>query len=187
MLYSRSMASEPADKPQRVFFALWPDASMKAMLAELAREIARESGGRPTTPDLIHLTLAFLGEQPAARVEALRCVGIGIRAAAFTLTLDAVGSFPRARIAWLGADAPQPGLAALHGELAAALRVGGFAVDQRPYAPHLTLARRSALATPRRLPQPICWRVNSFVLVESELRRSGAAYRAIAEWSLATA
>src|SRR5271167_1737069 len=141
MLYSGRMAPEPLDKPQRVFFALWPDAPMQAMLAALAREIARESGGRPTAPDLIHLTLAFLGEQQADRVDTLRRVGAGIRARTFTLTLDAVGGFPRTGIAWLGSNAPQPDLAALQGELAAALRVDGFAIDERPYAPHLTLAR----------------------------------------------
>src|SRR5271169_3164256 len=123
MLYSGRMARKPVDQLQRVFFALWPDAPVRAMLCELAREIARESGGRPTAPDLVHLTLAFLGEQPAVGVETLRCVGAGIRARAFTLTLDAVGCFPRAGIAWLGASAPQPDLTALQGSLAAALRV----------------------------------------------------------------
>ncbi len=187
MLYSARMAQAPVGKPQRVFFALWPDASLRALLFELAREVARESGGRPTAPHLIHLTLAFLGEQPAARVEALRAVGAGIRAPAFALALDAVGGFARSGIAWLGAQAPQPDLAALHAELAAALRAHGFAVEEKPYVPHLTLSRRSAGTTARRLAQPLVWRVSSFVLVESVLGRDGSAYTRIAEWPLAAA
>lgn len=187
MLYSARMAFAPVGKSQRVFFALWPDAPLRSLLCELSREVAREGGGRPTAPQLIHLTLAFLGEQPPPRVEALRGAGAEVRAAAFALTLDAVGGFARTGIAWLGAHAPQPGLAALHAALAAALRSRGFAVDDRPYVPHLTLARRSAATTARRLAQPLVWRVSSFALVESVLGREASTYRTIAEWPLAAA
>src|ERR1700681_3398212 len=156
------------------------------MLADLAREVTRESGGRPTAPGLLHLTLAFLGDQPSARIEALQRLAGGIRANAFTLALDELGAFPRSGIAWLGASAPRPGLSVLHGELAAALRTQGFPVDKRPYAPHLTLARRSGMVNARRLPEAISWPVASFALVVSELGRDGPAYRRIAEWPLAT-
>ena len=184
MLYSGRMAPERFAKPQRVFFALWPDASLRAPLADLALEVAGESGGRPTAPNLLHLTLAFLGDQPAARVEALCRVGAGIRAPAFALTLDTIGAFQRTGIAWLGASAPQRELGALQGELAVALRASGFVLDARPYAPHLTLARRCAVAAERRLAQPLCWHVSSLVLVESESGRAGPAYRTLAEWPL---
>src|SRR5271169_1260781 len=110
------MAPVPGQRPQRVFFALWPDASMRATLADLAREVARETGGRPTAPSQIHLTLAFLGDQPAPRVETLRLLGGDLRSRAFALALDALGGFPRTGIAWLGASVAQPGLEALHGE-----------------------------------------------------------------------
>lgn len=182
--FGGGMVPDAPDKSQRVFFALWPDASVHAVLAELAREVAHEGGGRATAASLIHLTLAFLGDQPAIQVESLRSLGGGIRARAFALALDAIGGFARTGIAWLGASAPQPELAELHGELTTALRVRGFAVDERPYAPHLTLARRSAATIERRLPQPICWRVTSFMLVVSELGRKGPAYRRLAEWPL---
>ena len=49
---------------QRLFFALWPDAATSVALAALAQQIAAESGGRPTAPGNVHLTLAFLGDQP---------------------------------------------------------------------------------------------------------------------------
>ena len=81
----------------------------------------------------------------------------------------------------------QPELAALHDDLTRALQSRGFPVDERPYAPHLTLARRSTTVIDRRLSQPIRWRVNSFTLMASELASSGPAYRTIAEWSLVTA
>lgn len=172
---------------QRVFFALWPDAAARTKLAELARATAGKNGGRPTPPDLIHLTLAFLGSQSAARVLMLRQIAGGIRSPSFVLALDQLGTFPRAGIAWLGASVRQPGLDALHGRLATALRAQSFAIDARPYAPHLTLTRRGGNEIDSRLPQPVSWRVTSFALVESEFGGDGTAYRTLAQWPLAMA
>src|SRR5271165_2908687 len=135
------MAPERLAKPQRVFFALWPDATLRVLLSSLAADVARESGGSPTASNHLHLTLAFLGDQPPERVEALRRIGAGIRARAFALALDTIGGFRRAGIAWLGASAPQSELGALQRELAAALHASGFELETRPYAPHLTLSR----------------------------------------------
>ena len=176
-----------ADSTQRVFFALWPDAPARAIIAGLAREVALESGGRPTALNHIHLTLAFVGEQPAIRVDSLRRLAGVVRARAFMLALDEIGGFRRTGIAWLGSSAAQPELAALHDDLTSALQSRGFPVDERSYAPHLTLARRSTTVVDRRLSQPIRWRVNSFTLMASELASSGPAYRTIAEWPLVTA
>src|SRR5580704_3294268 len=131
------MARDTDVKAQRVFFALWPGAGARARVAELAREVGSESGGRPTAANLLHLTLAFLGDQPDGAVVALRGLAGAIVARRFVLALDAVGAFRHAGIVWLGATAPPPALAALHDALAAALRGQGFPVDERPYAPHL--------------------------------------------------
>jgi 2'-5' RNA ligase len=62
----------------RAFFALWPDATVRAALAPLVRDIARKVHGRPTAVESIHLTLAFLGEVaeercPRSRRSARRC------------------------------------------------------------------------------------------------------------------
>jgi 2'-5' RNA ligase len=169
---------------QRVFFALWPDTTARAALASLARDVALESGGRPTKPNLIHLTLAFVGDQPTSRVDTLRRLAGGIRARGFVLELDEIGGFRRTGIAWLGASTPPPDLSVLHDALAASLRTQGLPVDERPYTPHLTLARRSATALDRRLAQPVRWRVASFALVASELASRGPSYRTLAEYPL---
>lgn len=173
-----------ASATQRVFFALWPDAQVRAQLASLAREVALESGGRPTLPDRIHLTLAFIGEQSTIRVDSLCRLGGLIRARDFVLTLNRIGGFSRTGVAWLGASAAQAELTALHAEVTAALRSRGFPIEERPYAPHLTLARHSTTLVERTLPQPISWRATSFSLVASELAAGGPAYRSIAAWPL---
>jgi 2'-5' RNA ligase len=184
LLYSCGVIDPAGEKSRRFFFALWPDEAARALLAGLAREVALESGGRPTMPALIHLTLAFVGAQPAIRVDSLRRLAGLVRARAFVLAFDKIGGFQRTGIAWLGSSAPQAELLALQRDLTDALRLRAFPVDDRPYAPHLTLARHSATIVDRGLSQPIGWRVNSFTLVASETAASGPAYRTVAEWPL---
>ena len=169
----------------RVFFAVWPEPSLGAALAALAAEVAREAGGRPTALENIHLTLAFLGAQPVPRMAALCALAARVGGHSFVLTLDEIGCFRKAGIAWLGASAPQLELIALQQRLASELRARRFPVDERPYAPHLTLARRVEVGIRRSLSAPIVWKVGSFALMASETTARGPSYRSLAEWPLA--
>jgi 2'-5' RNA ligase len=169
----------------RVFFAVWPEPSLRASLAALAAEVAREARGRPTVPENIHLTLAFLGGQPVSRMAPLCALAARVGGQRFSMTLDEIGCFRQAGIAWLGASAAQLELIALQGRLAGELRARGFPIDERPYAPHLTLARRVEVGIRRSLAAPIVWKVTSFALVASETTASGPSYRSLAEWPLA--
>jgi len=170
----------------RVFFAVWPEPSLRASLAELTTEVARDARGRPTAPENIHLTLAFLGEQAVSRMAPLCALAARVGGHRFVLTLDEIGCFRKAGIAWLGASAPQFELVALQKRLAGGLQARDFPVDQRPYAPHLTLARRIEVAIRRSLAAPIVWKVSSFALMASETTASGPSYRSLAEWPLAS-
>src|SRR5690606_7323542 len=58
--------ADPAGR--RVFFALWPDARTAAVLSGWAQDAHAMCGGRIMRPDTLHLTLAFLGMVPHARV-----------------------------------------------------------------------------------------------------------------------
>lgn len=178
--------AETGSQLKRYFFALWPDPPARAALARLAREVALESCGRPQLPDLIHLTLAFVGPQPAIRVDSLRRLGNLIRGRTFTLALDRIGVFQKTAVAWLGASRLPEELSALHRDLADALRSRGFPIDTRPYAPHLTLARKATASVERRLSEPIQWRVNAFALVSSDTSGPSPVYRNVGQWSLVT-
>jgi len=152
----------------RLFFAVWPDPGAAARLASLAGDLAGVCAGKPVPGEKIHLTLAFLGEttpeRAAAAIEAAR----GVRFAPFGLGLDSVGSFRAARVAWAGSLEPQPGLAALQADLATRLRAAGFALEERPFSAHATLARRAMRAVPRARIEPVAWTVDAFALVRSE-------------------
>jgi RNA 2',3'-cyclic 3'-phosphodiesterase len=152
----------------RLFFAVWPDALAAARLAALAGDAATVSGGKAIPAAKIHLTLAFLGEIPPEAAAAAIGAAHGVRFAPFGLTLDCVGSFRAARVAWAGSLAPQPGLEALQADLAARLRAAAFALEERPFAAHATLARRAMRAVPRARIAPVAWTVDAFTLVRSE-------------------
>jgi len=160
----------------RLFFALWPDEAAARGLERLAVEVAVRTQGKPVPRSKIHLTLAFLGEvagRIAFEPEA-------IATPAFDLVLDCVGSFAGTRVAWAGFVEPPPALANLQAQLARELRGQGLRLEDRPFAPHLTLARHIGATQPRQAIDPIDWRVREVVLVKSQAGR----YSAVNAWSL---
>ena len=65
-----------------------------------------------------------------------------------------------------------------------ALAEAGFALETRPFRPHVTLARRCVQPLPRARCAPIRWRVDRLCLIGSELRPEGPVYRELAAWPL---
>ena len=94
-----------------------------------------------------------------------------------------MGSFPRARVLWCGADTAPPPLAGLVLALRAGLVGCGFALDERPYRPHATLARKAPALEARTLNPPIRWLVDSFVLACGQ-EGPPPRYRILRRWSL---
>src|SRR5258708_4828397 len=97
-------------------------------------------------PELMHVTLAFLGWTPDDQLDAVVAAG---RVAAqaqgpFELVFACAGRFPdrgKPRVVWLGIGAGKPELATLAGAVPDELRRRDLKFDDRPFAPHLTLAR----------------------------------------------
>ncbi|MEX0959040.1 MAG: RNA 2',3'-cyclic phosphodiesterase [Burkholderiales bacterium] len=171
--------------PARLFFALWPDERVRRELAAWAHALHRETGGRVTRADSIHLTLLFLGEVEAEDFDRVRELGTGVSASAFDLSIDTAGCWKHNRIAWAAPAAiPQP-LAMLAEQLSAGGGAAGFEPELRPYKPHVTLLRKAQCRPLQWTPSaPIEWRVERFVLVRSILHREGAIYEEMAHWPL---
>jgi 2'-5' RNA ligase len=153
----------------RLFFAIVPAEDALRELARAAADIAAGTGGRAMAGDKIHLTLAFLGEIAEDRVPDARAAASAVRARPFTLVLDRLGSFRRAGVAWAGASMPDPELLRLQGTLAVHLEARGFALEVRPFAPHVTLARKVERPLAARELEAVGWRVTDFTLVRSNL------------------
>jgi 2'-5' RNA ligase len=101
---------------------------------------------RRVKPENLHVTLAFLGWTPDEKlgdvVDAAREGAAGV--SAFTLAFDRAGRFPdsgRPRVVWLGMSEGSDRVLELGVGVYAGLRSHRLRFDERPVAPHLTLAR----------------------------------------------
>lgn len=108
---------------------------------------------RPVPSTRWHLTVAFLGEVAEHRLQALTAAlsAVAEESGPIELRLRGAGTFParpeRARVLWVGVAGARPGMERLAERSAAAARSAGIPVDDRAYAPHLTLARARGQST----------------------------------------
>ena len=149
-----------------------------------------------------HLTLAFLGEvaeERAARVhQAIGRAADGWRDAALgapELRLAGGGRFGRGRftVLWVGVDGERESLGRLSRLVCRELKRERFPYDDKPYKPHLTVARpgdrldRAAVAADRAALAEYrgpAWRVETVELVRSHVGPRPR-YEHLAEWRLA--
>lgn len=130
-----------------------------------------------------HLTLAFLGQLPAAQAE---CVlqAMPLAVAPFELVLTALERFPTANGRIFAATAPaSPPLLALQQQVAAVLAQCGIRCEDKgqPFLPHVTLARLPAAcrAEVPRLPVRVPLQVQGAHLYVSEQVDGQRVYRVL--------
>lgn len=100
---------------------------------------------------LLHVTLAFLGEQPESRLAALEEAGAAAAHASTSgrLRLGTAGHFGSARaprVLWVDLAGDLHALTALHAQLTQQLKASEFPTEERPFRAHITLARRREVA-----------------------------------------
>ena len=180
----------PGDRV-RAFVALELGAALREAMGALQARLRPGLGGiRMVRPEGIHLTLRFLAETTPRQVATLAptlaraasaCPPVEVRAAG-------LGTFPEhgaPRVLWLGLDLP-PEVLELQSACERAARAAGFAPEARAFRPHLTLGRwRDRAARPVLPPADLgSTRLESLVLLRSELRPDGAVYTDLARFSL---
>jgi 2'-5' RNA ligase len=168
----------------RLFFALWPDDALRAELAEARLEVARLSGGRPTLPVTMHMTLVFCGNVPDKRVLEMQMVAARAQLRAFDYVVDTAGCFAGPKVAWLASDSPPKALFDLQQTLYQSISGAGFDVDARTFRPHITVARSITSAFEPYPILPVTWRVNRFSLVEAVQSGNSIRYDILDAWPL---
>jgi RNA 2',3'-cyclic 3'-phosphodiesterase len=125
----------------RLFFALLPSPQSRDALYALAAELARCTGARAEPAPDLHLTLCFLGPAPAE--PALRVLDGFSPRPELALDMGAVDHWPNARVLCATA-VPQDvnSIATVADGIRMALNGIGLAADDKPFIPHVTLARR---------------------------------------------
>ena len=167
----------------RLFFALWPDDPTRTALDQTAAALHPVWGGRRMRRESLHLTLAFLGDTPVSRLNALRQLTARVAGKAFTLTLDSPGCWLHNHVGWLGVKETPPALTQLVSDLRRVLRAGDFPLDHQRYVPHVTLLRNARCSAPPPC-QPVIWSAQGFVLLASRKSRAEGDYDVLGEWPL---
>jgi RNA 2',3'-cyclic 3'-phosphodiesterase len=178
----------------RTFIALMIPSEWADYLGAVSRGLAAKTEGLSWVhAENIHITLRFLGDLDDSGVQ--RVCDLVARAAgeepAPRASLGSIGAFPnltRPRVVWVGLAEGSAAVAALASAVNGALERGGFGAPDKPFRPHLTLARvrerarfleaiREA-APPKPPPGTLLDRV---CVMKSELHPAGARYTALQE------
>ena len=167
----------------RLFFALWPDEDVRDRISRHLENIALETG-RPVPRYNWHLTLHFIGNTTLAEKTCLRQQAGMVKAGRFQLTLDQAGFFKGPKVFWLGCRERPGALLDLHGKLGGYLRRCDYQPERRPFSPHVTVARKVAVAPEAVGMDAIDWSVERFVLVESVSVAEGVRYEVIDSYAL---
>jgi 2'-5' RNA ligase len=186
----------------RLFVALEIPAAVRDNLAAQIKELRdlpaplADKRLRWVRPENLHVTLKFVGEVEAGKLD-------GIRSALTAIGLDApvdvrfreLGFFPDekyARLLWVGLNA-SGNLPVLARNIDGALEGQGIARDERAFTPHLTLARFESGGLHEKLRTAIqkngkrefgAFQAREFHLIQSKLKTSGAEYTTLASFPL---
>jgi 2'-5' RNA ligase len=195
----------------RVFIALDIDDGIRERIQRFVEGVSGfASEARWVRSESMHVTLKFIGEQPAESVDEIKHAVAAVKGESFEIGFRRFGFFPTAksaRVFWVGIEAG-PQLANLAIAVDRATSGLGIPKEDHPYSPHLTLARGGRTATPNRqnedhpnrglqklqeklaaIPSPEfgTMTVREFFLYQSHLERGGAQYTKIERFGLGQA
>ena len=170
----------------RSFVAISLSDEVKAAFAPLQRALP---ASQLVSPENMHLTLVFLGDQTEKTLEALHEEFLTLSASPFGVTFSGIESFRRVLAVGV---ADCPALIVLHRKVQTAMRRAGIVLPRRRFRPHVTIARfkpgqREAVQLAQRprttsaLPK---MPVTGFTLYQSTLRPEGARHDALAHYIL---
>jgi 2'-5' RNA ligase len=144
-------------------------------------------------PENLHFTLKFLGEiseEDAHRLGAA-LARLSSEFEPFPISVGSLGGFPHLRaprVLWVGVQFGADNLTRLAGEVESVCLNAGLKGDQKPFRPHLTLARsRERRPRSMNLPERALevqlgeMTVDRVVLLQSQLGPHGATYTPLAE------
>lgn len=120
-----------------------------ARIADRLQPLRAQLKGEPirwVRPEILHLTLRFLGEISDDRLDSVATAAQTAcgKWPAFRLDLGRPGCFPdfrRPRVLWISADDPTGTVERIASDLEQIARSAGFEPERRGFTPHLTVAR----------------------------------------------
>jgi len=170
------MAASTADNI-RAFIAIAVEPELAGEVKKVQQRLNSPGGVvRWINPEHLHLTLHFLGNVDAVRLDAL------------------AAALRRACVVWIGIQGDLEPLRKLQEQIAQETKTFGDHGDERAFQPHLTIGRVKASGVEGRkaghaielvtVPKLGDWTVHHVLLVQSELSPDGARYTTLAAVAL---
>ena len=175
------MAGQEAERvdilaPLRLFIALWPTPATRAAMVAAQDALRWPAAARRVAASDLHLTLVFIGSVPQGQLgqvtEAARMGSVRVE-----LRLDRLEVWKGATVVLRPSTVPDA-LADLQRRVVQALQAAGLPFDARPFAPHVTLARKAGGITETAV-SPVRWRSTGHVVALS----AGGRYSVIARFA----
>jgi len=186
----------------RTFIAIELESHVhKVITSYTARLQARfPSGFRWVKPELMHLTIKFLGDVDFRQVDQIsqRMDRVCFSTSSFPLQINGTGAFPswrNPRTVWIGLQKSQP-LLDFHNRIDSELAEMGIPIENRHFSAHLTLCRVSDYVEPVQvhqlenllrstpLAEDLSWFVNEVTLFKSILKPGGPVYSVLTRHAL---
>jgi len=178
----------------RTFIALMIPSDWADYLGAISRELASKMRGLSwVRPENLHVTLRFLGDLDDPGVQRV-CDSVVRETGAVMAPrarLGPIGAFPslsRPRVVWVGLAEGEEAVSAVARTVNDALGRAGFGAPEKPFRPHLTLARvresargLEALRDTLLPPSPPAALLDRICVMKSELHPAGARYTALTE------
>ena len=170
------------DQCQRMFFAFQPP---EFIARELWRQSPPLTRGRRLPWQTLHVTLSFIGNANTQQRDHLLSIGNALRGQPFTLVFERLRYRAAGRgMLWITPQATPFALQALQRQLRNSLLEHGFPVENKPFRPHVTLARQAVVADETLpVPDPVVWPVTDFCLMVSHLLPQGSQYEVVRRWA----
>lgn len=136
----------------RLFAAVRVDPEVARRIASFSEGLKKQIDGRApaarvtwVNEDQLHITIRFIGHVDHAQCSRIQdALKPAIQGHPFNVLVAGAGAFPprRApRVLWAGITEGREALAAIEQEVSARLASSGVVREDRPYSPHITLAR----------------------------------------------
>jgi 2'-5' RNA ligase len=167
---------------RRLFFAFWPSDATRKTVGQFSQTLkARDL--KIVKANNLHVTLVFLGNVDAQTERVIRQKASSISAQPFMLNFNQLAFWHKPRILCLLSRAVDPQLLVLVDALTEIAEQSAIKIEDRPYQPHITLARKAKALINANAPA-IQWYVGSFCLVESCSTLEGVQYQVVQQWEL---
>ncbi|MFT4591775.1 MAG: 2'-5' RNA ligase [Gammaproteobacteria bacterium] len=175
-----------AEPTQRLFFALWPSAELRAELLQAVTPMRDAAEGRLIPSENYHLTLAFLDRVPERLIPDVVTAAKSVLFQPIDLALDCYGVFEQPQVLWYGSkELPVP-LGALVSELREQLAPLVKLRPERIFRPHVSVVRKQSQLPNLEPPAKLLWQASDFVLVHSEYGPGRANYTVMERFSAAS-